>query len=195
MDKEALVKILKQKDSMIKRLSSEKEKLNYYANIDAMTGVLNRRAGLKLLRRRVALLKDNDKNIVICFVDIDRLKIVNDTFGHEEGDKLIINAAKILKESVRKTDFIIRMGGDEFLVVFPRTKMKEVNAVWERICKRVEEVNKDNDIYELSLSYGFYEYGNYLKKDMSVSELIQKADEEMYKKKLKKGGIWWYMYK
>ncbi|MBN7575342.1 hypothetical protein C1H57_09175 [Clostridium sp. 2-1] len=73
--------------------------------------------------------KSNGKNIVLCFVDVDRLKIANDTFGHEEGDNLLINVTNILKESIRKTDFIIRLGGDEFLIVFPNITMKEVNNV------------------------------------------------------------------
>ena len=100
--------------------------------------------------------------------------------------KLLINVAKILRESIRKTDFVIRMGGDEFLVVFPETTMKEVNKAWYRICRRVEEINKNNDKYNLSLSYGFYEYSKEIQKEMSISDLIKKADAEMYKNKMKK---------
>lgn len=166
---------------MLKRLYLEKEKLNYYASIDELTGVLNRRSGLKLLGKELNLSKIDNKNLVVCFVDIDRLKIINDILGHEEGDKLLINTAKILKESIRKTDFVIRMGGDEFLIVFPGTTRKEVNKIWYRICRTIEEINKNNDSYNLSLSYGFYEYS----KEMSISDLIQNADVEMYKKKLK----------
>lgn len=186
MNKEELIKLLVQKDERLKRLYSEREKLSYYANTDVMTGVLNRRAGLEVLSEEFYSSKSNGKNIVVCFVDVDRLKIVNDTFGHEEGDKLLINATKILKESIRKTDFIIRMGGDEFLVVFPKTTMKEVNSIWYEICKSVEKINKSNDSYSLSLSYGFYEYNQEIKKEMSINDLIRKADAEMYKNKIKK---------
>lgn len=189
LDKEKLIKILKKKDKVLERLNLEKERLNYYANRDDMTGVLNRRAGLKFLKRELCLSKVNGKNVIICFVDIDGLKMINDTFGHKEGDKLIINLTKILREGIRKTDCIIRMGGDEFLLVFPETSMKEIDSVWDRICKRVEEINRINNGHDLSFSYGFYEYGKYAKKDMSINEIIQKADEEMYRRKLKKGGI------
>ena len=124
MDKKALIKLLVQKDEILKRLYSEREKLSYYANTDVMTGVLNRGAGLEVLSEKFYLSKSNGKNIVVWFVDVDRLKIANDTFGHEEGDNLLINVTNILKKSTRKTDFIIRMGGDKFLIVFPNITMK-----------------------------------------------------------------------
>ncbi|WP_159314374.1 GGDEF domain-containing protein, partial [Klebsiella pneumoniae] len=127
---------------MLEKLRLENKKLNYLVSIDSMTGVLNRKSGLGLLERELKLAKDNDENLVISFIDVDGLKIINDTFGHEQGDKLLISVAEILKESIRKTDFAIRMGGDEFLVVFPKTTMKEVNTVWGRIIKLIEESNK-----------------------------------------------------
>lgn len=186
MDKEELIKILKEKDIMLKRLSLEKEKLNYYASTDVMTGVLNRRSGLERLIKEFNLSKTNGNNLIICYVDVDRLKIINDTFGHKEGDKVLISAAKVLKGSIRKTDFVTRIGGDEFLLAFPVTTIKEVNKVWYRICRKVEEINKNNADYNLSLSYGFCEYNKEMLKDMSINDLIQKADVEMYRSKLKK---------
>ncbi|OFI07090.1 putative diguanylate cyclase AdrA [Clostridium acetireducens DSM 10703] len=186
MDKKTLIKILKQKDDILKTLCLEKEKLNYYANIDGMTRVLNRRAGLKLLNKELNWSKTNEKNLVICFVDVDRLKMINDNFGHEEGDKTLIFVAKILRESIRKTDFVIRMGGDEFLVVFPGTTMKEADKVWYRISRKIKAINNNNNKYNLSLSHGFYEYSKEIQREMSINELIQKADKEMYKKKMKK---------
>lgn len=186
MDKEILIEILTLKDDMLKRLYLEKENLNYYASIDAMTGVLNRRAGLELLSKEFNLSKINGTNIVVCFADVDRLKVINDNFGHEEGDKLLISVAKILRESIRKTDFIIRMGGDEFLIVFPRTVMKEINEIWYEICNRVEKINNINKNYKCSLSYGFYEYSQDINKEMSINDLIGKADAEMYKNKIRK---------
>lgn len=185
MDKETLIKILSQKDDMLKRVCLEKEKLNYYASTDVMTGALNRRAGLELLGKEVNNSKINGKNMVVCFVDVDRLKLINDTFGHGEGDKVLISVSKILRESITKTDFVIRMGGDEFLVVFPETTMKEVNKAWYKICRRVEVSNTRSDNYNLSLSYGFYEYSQDMKNTMSINELIGKADAEMYKNKTK----------
>lgn len=186
MDTKTLVKLLIEKDNRIKKLCLEKEKLSYYARVDVMTGVLNRRSGLELLDKEFNSSKTNNENLVVCFVDVDRLKIINDTFGHEEGDRILITVGKVLKESIRKTDFVIRLGGDEFLVVFPQTAMKDVNKAWYRICKRVDEFNRETDNYNLSLSYGFYEYGKEIEKEMSIKELIKRADMDMYKEKMKK---------
>ncbi|MDW8802505.1 GGDEF domain-containing protein [Clostridium sp. A1-XYC3] len=183
MNKETLVKILREKDNLLEKLTSERKKLNYYANIDPMTGVLNRRSGLELLSKEFGLSEHNDRNLVVSFVDVDRLKIINDNFGHEEGDKLLISVAQILKESIRKTDFVIRMGGDEFIVVFPKTTIEEVNKAWHRILKKVEEINKNNDSYDFSLSYGVYEYNKETEKGVSITDIIKKADTEMYKEK------------
>ncbi|GAA3654276.1 GGDEF domain-containing protein [Asaccharospora irregularis] len=186
MSKEKLIEILIQKDNMLEKLRAENEELNYWANIDAMTGVLNKKSGLEVLEREFELSNNSMDNLVICFIDVDGLKIVNDTFGHKEGDKLLINITKILKESIRKTDFVIRMGGDEFLVVFPQMTIKEVNNVLERVLVLLDEINNANEKYNLSISYGFYQYERETKKELTINELIKRADAEMYKMKREK---------
>lgn len=186
MSKKKLIEILIQKDNMLEKLRAENEELNYWANIDAMTGVLNKKSGLEVLEREFELSNNSRDNLVICFIDVDGLKIVNDTFGHKEGDKLLINITKILKESIRKTDFVIRMGGDEFLVVFPQMTIKEVNNVLERVLVLLDEINNANEKYNLSISYGFYQYERETKKELTINELIKRADAEMYKMKREK---------
>ncbi|MCI1996728.1 GGDEF domain-containing protein [Clostridium luticellarii] len=186
MDRETLIRILREKDTVLEKLYMEREKLNYYASTDVMTGVLNRRSGLKMLNRELILSRIGNKNLVVCFVDVDGLKIVNDNFGHQEGDKLLINTAKILKDSIRKTDFVIRMGGDEFLVIFPGAAMEEVHKIWHRIEEKLKEYNENNENYNFSLSCGFCECRKGMQCGMSVEDLIKNADFEMYKKKLQK---------
>jgi len=184
MNKEELIQILRKKDDSIEELYLKMKKLSYYATIDGTTGTLNKRSGLELLNKEINLSKVYDKNLVVCFVDVDRLKTINDNFGHEEGDKLLVSVGKILKESIRKDDFVIRMGGDEFLIVFPETTMREADKVWCRICKLVEETNKSRHKYSLSLSHGFCEYN--IESKISIEELIKNADMEMYREKNKK---------
>ncbi|WP_416176191.1 GGDEF domain-containing protein [Clostridium sp.] len=179
IDKKTLIKILRRKDALIK-------KLKYYASTDFMTEVLNRRSGLKLLDKKLNLSKINNGSIVVCFVDVDGLKRINDNFGHQEGDKLLINTAEVLKNNIRKTDFLVRMGGDEFLVVFPDTKVEEVYKIWNRIYVKLDEINKNNNRYNFSLSYGLCEYKKHIQGDMTINELIKIADNDMYKRKLQK---------
>ncbi|MEY8000949.1 GGDEF domain-containing protein [Clostridium sp. Mt-5] len=186
MDKETLIKILRKKDAVLEKLYLEREKLNYYADTDVMTGVLNRRSGLELLDKEFNLSKTGNTNLVVCFVDVDGLKAVNDNFGHQEGDKLLINTVKILKDSIRRTDFVIRMGGDEFLVVFLDTAMGEVYKIWHRIEEKLKERNENNGNYNFSLSCGFCECGKGMQSGISMEDLIKNADFEMYKEKLQK---------
>lgn len=190
VNKEKLIQILIEKDKILRKLFEENKKFKYLASIDAMTGILNRKSGLKLLEKNFHVSNINNTNIVVCFIDVDKFKHINDDFGHQEGDKLLINLASILKNSIRKTDFVIRMGGDEFLIVFPQTTMKEANKVWYRILKKVEDINENNEKYKLSLSNGFYEYDNQIENKLTVNELIRRADTQMYKTKKRKRRIY-----
>ena len=124
----------------------------------------------------------------MCVIDVDNLKIINDTFGHSEGDKVLISTAEIIKGRIRDDDFVVRMGGDEFLAVFPRTSFIEFNKLWNEICIQVDNFNKRNNMYKLSLSYGMYEYKSRGIDALTINDLIVKADKEMYKNKYKKGN-------
>jgi len=81
------------------------------------------------------------------------------------------------------------MGGDEFLIVFPETTMQEVNKVWERILKLVDKINDNYEKYNVSFSYGFYEYIKNFEEKISASEIIKNADIQMYKMKREKRRI------
>lgn len=186
MNKKTLIKILREKDRMLKILLQEKKELNHQLTIDEMTGAINKGPGLELLEKEFELAKVNNENFVLCFVDVDRLKEINDTFGHQEGDRAIVTVVKILKENIRKTDFVVKMGGDEFIVVFPGATMRAVNKVWCRISKMLEETNKTIDKYNLSVSHGVFEYIKELHGEMDAYELRKRADAEMYKEKFKK---------
>ncbi|WP_052112968.1 GGDEF domain-containing protein [Clostridium novyi] len=185
MDKKQLIEILRDRESILKKLYLEKEKLKYYASTDGMTGVLNRRVGLKLLNKEFSLSKSSNESIVVCFADVDKLKIINDKFGHKEGDRVLKFVAQTLKENIRKDDFVIRMGGDEFLIVFPRTTKRDIYYILNRIYKKIKEFNLKEYKYNLSLSYGFSEYKLNEAKDLTLNEVIHKADKKMYKRKLK----------
>lgn len=188
LNKEELVKIINEKDNDLKKLIEEKEELKYYASTDVMTGLLNRRSGLELLDREFKSVKDIKGSMVVCVIDVDNLKIINDTFGHSEGDKVLISTAEIIKGRIRDDDFVVRMGGDEFLAVFPRTSFIEFNKLWNEICIQVDNFNKRNNMYKLSLSYGMYEYESRGIDALTINDLIVKADKEMYKNKYKKGN-------
>ena len=91
--------------------------IKYYSEYDALTKVLNRRAGMEKLNNLINLDDRSDSIGCLCFIDINGLKEVNDRLGHKSGDELITTTASIIKNMIREQDFLIRLGGDEFLII------------------------------------------------------------------------------
>lgn len=154
-------------------------KIKYFSEYDTMTNVLNRRAGIAKLEYT---LTENDGKVSVCFVDINGLKSVNDTFGHEAGDELILTIVDGIKRVIRDDDFIIRLGGDEFLIIFKNTNEDDAEKIWERILIEYNKINdNENRKYLVSASHGIAEYDNSGKS--FLDEFINLADERMYNEK------------
>lgn len=182
MNKKTLLKILRSKDASIKKLKKKFDKTLYYANRDAVTGLFNRRSGLNLLKNKIEISKINNQNLIICFIDINRFKNINDRFGHQEGDKVLRDISKIFKACVRKNDIVMRIGGDEFLIVFCNAEIDDANKLWMRISKQIDKFNKEKySLYSISLSHGFAEYNR--KNPLSIRDLVYEADKLMYMNK------------
>ncbi|WP_105616517.1 sensor domain-containing diguanylate cyclase [Vallitalea okinawensis] len=161
---------------VINRIS--KDEIKFYSEYDAMTNLLNRRAGLERLHATI----NDHKHSAICFVDINGLKTVNDVLGHAKGDELIITFSKIMKKCIRQNDYISRLGGDEFLIVLPNTTLEQAESVWERIKQEYELINKEEKRkYILSASHGI-SYCN-CDNDTYIDNLVNMADEKMYEEK------------
>ncbi|MCY6483099.1 diguanylate cyclase [Clostridium aestuarii] len=164
-----------------------KDKISFYAAHDMMTDTFNRRAGIELLENEFDTVKKHEKPLTICFIDVNGLKIVNDNFGHEKGDELIKTVVTCIKNSVSVSDFIIRLGGDEFLIAMPNTSYSAAEKIWINISKTISEIN-DNDgrNYLVSISHGISEYTHNSK--ITLEQLINEADKKMYieKNKIKK---------
>lgn len=157
-------------------------KIKYYSEYDALTKVLNRRAGIEKLN---LLFPSDDRRhfiVSLCFIDINGLKQVNDTLGHKYGDELISIVADTIKLIIREYDFVMRLGGDEFLIVFNGIGSEMSEKVWGRIMTSYEYVNEhENRPYIISVSHGIIEYDN--REKSHIDELINKADEKMYVEK------------
>lgn len=163
-------------------LRKNEEKMRMYATTDTMTGMLNRRTGLIALEELVEKAKAYKFKLTICFIDLNDLKGINDIYGHHEGDGAIQVVAAILKESLRKSDLVCRLGGDEFLLIFPYCSREEAEAIWERIKEGVYQFNsKKISPFSISISHGFAELAHNM--DMSVDDLVRLADDEMYRAK------------
>ncbi len=150
------------------------------ASKDDMTGILNRNTGIRELQKEIKLSERRQSMLSLCYIDIDNLKFINDNFGHKEGDKIIKKTVSIVKNSLRDTDEIARMGGDEFLVVFPDTDLNNTKIIMQRVLGNIDDYNnKRSKPYEISISFGFAQYEHGLNAD----KLIEAADTEMYRMK------------
>lgn len=178
-----LQKIHNQLETEIKERKLAETKLEYYAFTDEMTDISNRRTGLMILQKELKSALRTKKPLSICFIDIDGLKSVNDTYGHDEGDYLIKAVSRIIRSTIRDVDEVSRMGGDEFLIIFPDCPLNNAQEVMGRIqeiMKRDHESSKKP--YRCSFSFGIVE----ARKDgeVTIDELIKQADQKMYEHKL-----------
>lgn len=170
--------------SIIRNLSEWKtveEKLRYMSFHDSLTGVYNR-AFFEEEMERLASGRHLPLGIIIC--DIDRLKVVNDSLGHQKGDELIQKTADILKKSFRSSDIIARIGGDEFAVLLPHGNQDTVKNCINRIREETEKSNKQTRENEhLSISIGYA-----IRKELPLDTraLFKEADDNMYVEKFRK---------
>ena len=160
------------------------EQLQQQASIDFLTGSMNRNYGISFLEKQMALIKRRESCLVVCFIDLNNLKVVNDTFGHKVGDDFIVNTAQITSSIMRDSDVLCRLGGDEFMVVFSDTNIVEAKNILQRVLELIDNFNSQKEKpYEISISFGFSEYGDPWIKN--AHELIEEADQKMYEAKEK----------
>jgi diguanylate cyclase (GGDEF)-like protein/PAS domain S-box-containing protein len=165
-----------------KKLEGELKKL---ARFDNLTGSCNRGYGLALLDRQLKLAKRNKTKILLAYLDVDNFKDINDSFGHEEGDKVLKEVVKLFKSTLREIDIICRMGGDEFLLIFPESSEEDSPLIRKRIRKNLVKLNRElKRPYKISFSMGFSCYNP--DNPQSMDELIRIADKKMYEEKSSK---------
>ncbi|MGC8970648.1 MAG: HD domain-containing phosphohydrolase [bacterium] len=152
------------------------ERLRFLSFHDILTGLYNRAFFYEELRR---LDTPRSLPLGILMGDVNGLKLVNDVFGHEEGDKFLIEAGKLLKMSCRKEDIIARWGGDEFVILFPNITEEILNSIVERIYKNSQL--SDPIPIPLSISVGYAIKYTYEK---PIEEVLKDAEDNMYKRKL-----------
>jgi diguanylate cyclase (GGDEF)-like protein/PAS domain S-box-containing protein len=165
-----------------KRMEEELKKLAHY---DTLTGAYNRGYGLELLQRQLKLSNRDKSPLLLAYSDLDNLKDINDEFSHEEGDRVMVQVAKLFKSILREVDIIIRMGGDEFLVIFLDSSLNEIPIIRKRLSKELTRLNQiSKKPYKIEFSTGFSNYDP--ANPQSMDELIRIADHKMYEEKKSK---------
>jgi diguanylate cyclase (GGDEF)-like protein/PAS domain S-box-containing protein len=154
------------------------EKLKYLSLHDPLTGLYNR---IYFEEEMTRIEKSRSDTVGIISCDVDGLKLVNDTLGHNQGDNLLVAAAGVIQGSFREGDLIARIGGDEFSVVLPNTTDPAVENACQRIQEAVVSYNATNPELPLSISIGFaVSHGVH----RNLKDLFKEADNNMYRKKL-----------
>jgi len=168
-----------------RRLMEQQQKLEYYASTDSLTGVMNRRIGLMTLEKEMAFFRSKKLPLSVCYIDIDGLKNINDHYGHIEGDSAINVIISVFRETIRDVDLICRMGGDEFMVLFPNCTAETVEKIIRRVVGTLEEHDAEStNEYCHSFSWGTLEISR--DNDMDVNGVVEAADKKMYEHKLRK---------
>ena len=167
--------------SQQKKLLIEKQNLNLKSKTDELTQVLNRRGFFEYGQRLVSLSASMDKFGSVFFCDLDGLKKINDTYGHEIGDLAIQTEAQVLKAAFRENDLIGRLSGDEFGVVAPGFPSRKIDDLRKKLIVLNEEFSKANNLpFTLSISVGCVDFNND-KSDLQA--LLTCADEKLYEEK------------
>lgn len=166
-----------------RNLERENSDLAMQSRMDELTGILNRRGFIEQGQAALDLLQETDTSGVIFFADMDGLKKINDTYGHEMGDKAIMLQARVLKDIFRSSDVIGRLGGDEFGIVALGMKIGYVEHTKLKIDMLCKKVSIENQLpFTLSISLGAVD----LQKSSVLKQLLSEADKELYKDKKKK---------
>lgn len=162
---------------MAVKIISENGKLHQEAYQDPVSGIHNR----SYFNHHMQKLVDESLKGTICYIDLDRLKYVNDNFGHDKGDEYIRVFVRFIKNEIRQNDMFCRIGGDEFALVMVGSKEEQVVRKLEDIRKRF--IEKEENKYHGSFSYGVVEI-NESNQSLKLEEILNCADKKMYEYKI-----------
>jgi len=170
------------KISYINDITEQKQmfrRLEYLARYDELTGLLNRRAGFKMIDEEVSRSHRHGSPLSIAICDLDEFKQVNDTYGHTAGDQVLREVADRMKDALRQYDKVVRKGGEEFLVILPNTALEDAVSTLERLRAVVSATPMPEPKITQTLSAGVAQ----LKADESATEFLDRADRILYQAK------------
>jgi two-component system cell cycle response regulator len=172
--------LLDQRDEMIKQL----QRLTIE---DPLTGLFNSRYLFDQLDKEINRAKRYLHPLSLMFIDIDKFKTINDTYGHMMGDKVLLRIANRLKDCLRSNDTAYRFGGDEYTIILPETTLPEAKYVADRIINKFDHDSltiNGKDISKICLSIGITEY----QINEGIEQLLHRADVTMFEAKQREGN-------
>ncbi len=165
----------------MRRHEVQLKKMEEIASIDGLTLVYNRHMLDNLLRTQVAIAERYHQFFSVVFFDIDDFKVINDRYGHDAGDEVLIGLSSLVMRSLRQSDIFGRWGGDEFLIILPETIQKQAARLVELLEKRIDQYMFPK-ARNVSCTFGIasYEVGD------TPQTILKRADERLYALKMER---------
>ncbi len=161
----------------------EGRKLIELAHYDTLTGVFNRNYLEILIDFEAQKSQKGQYNLCVILIDVDNFKYFNDQYGHDFGDKVLSSVASLMSKKLRESDYIGRYGGDEFLIILPRTSQMEAFGITQRILDELPKLRIENSAEAIGVSMGIAEH----RSGEDLRATIRKADDAMFQAK-RSGG-------
>jgi diguanylate cyclase (GGDEF)-like protein len=161
--------------------------LGNLALTDELTGLHNRRGFMALAERQLKVARRSGRGMLLFLMDVDRLKRINDSFGHSEGDRVLKRTADALEETFRDSDVVARLGGDEFAVLAIEASGHSEAIIKTRLFECLKSISVEQPRYEISLSLGVARFDP--SNRTSIGELVVKADQAMYEQKRRRSRV------
>ncbi len=164
-------------------LTNARERLRHEAMHDALTGIYNRGAIVQVLERELARGDRDGSSVAVVLADLDHFKAVNDEYGHEAGDGVLVETARRLKRSVRGYDAVGRLGGEEFLLVLPTCEAMTAARLAVRVLHELREAPIRTPSFQIEMTASFGTAATDQMRAATSAELIRAADMAMYRAK------------
>ncbi|TAN40900.1 MAG: GGDEF domain-containing protein [Nitrospirae bacterium] len=178
--------LINEREILLKKLKESEERFRQLSLMDDLTSLQNRRGFMLLAEQQLKVAKRTKKRMLLLFADLDRMKWINDNFGHHSGDKALIETARILNRIIREADILARFGGDEFAAFIYNSSEVTPEILTRRIEESLDDYNREKARdFRLSLSIGFARFDP--ESPCSLDELLIQADKNMYTNKEEKG--------
>ena len=174
------VKNLITSQQLFQQVMQQRKDLEHLVMTDQLTGLNNRYYLQLFIKKTLSEVKRHAQPLSVIMIDLDKFKPVNDNFGHEQGDEVLVRVAKTLTDNSRLEDSVVRLGGDEFLFVLPHCSLVKAKEKAENLCIKVAQLSFQNNDIHISASFGV---ASTEEGEFNFKKLIALADQAAYKAK------------